>query len=359
MKSPKILFLTPYPQGAAPSQRFRFEQYYDVLTSKGFEIDIEPFWDVKAWNVLYAKGKFLSKVKALLIGYHKRLKLLDKINEYDFVFIHRETDPLGKSFYIKKLRKKFKGKIIFDFDDAIWLHNTSDSNKMFSNLKNYGNTANICKYSDVISCGNEYLRQYASQFNPNTRWNPTTIDLKNWHNKQKQYKPDEIFVIGWTGSHSTIKYLYFLKSVVQKLEQEFDIQFHVICDKTPQFDDLKSFKFIKWSKETEVASMLNFSVGVMPLEEDKWSNGKCGFKALQYMSVGVPAIVSPVGVNTSIVKPYFNGYICRTEEEWYSTLKKCILNPEVLVEMGVNARKTIESKYSVEANSKNFLELFV
>jgi glycosyltransferase involved in cell wall biosynthesis len=149
-----------------------------------------------------------------------------------------------------------------------------------------------------------------------------------------------------------------LKPIIQKLENEFPIEFHVISDKSPEFNDLKSFKFIQWSKENEVDAMLHFSVGVMPLVEDLWSQGKCGFKALQYMSIGVPAVVSPVGVNKTIVKQGFNGFICHTEDEWYDTLKNCILNQNLLESLGANARKTIESTYSVDANSQNFLELF-
>jgi glycosyltransferase involved in cell wall biosynthesis len=96
----------------------------------------------------------------------------------------------------------------------------------------------------------------------------------------------------------------------------------------------------------------------MPLKDDKWAKGKCGFKALQYMSLGIPAIVSPVGVNTRIVNNGINGFICDTPAQWKIALESLLNNPELLQTLGQNTRKKIEDEYSVHSNSDNFLKLF-
>ena len=130
----------------------------------------------------------------------------------------------------------------------------------------------------------------------------------------------------------------------------------VISDIPPVLD-LKSLVFRKWKKDTEIEDLLAFNIGVMPLLDDKWAQGKCGLKALQYMALGIPALVSPVGVNTRIVDDGVNGYICTTPEDWERALRKLLCNREELKRLSVNTRFKIETAYSVRSNSPNFLQI--
>ena len=165
------------------------------------------------------------------------------------------------------------------------------------------------------------------------------------------------FVIGWTGSHSTTRYLNEIVEVLKKLEGKFNFELQVIADIAPDIE-LKSFRFIKWNKEHEINDLLAFNIGIMPLKDDPWAAGKCGFKALQYMALGIPALVSPVGVNTKIVDDGINGFICKTPEDWKNAIEKLIQDHALLMEMAQNTRKKIEENYSVKSNTANFLNLF-
>lgn len=352
----KILFLFPYPSGTAASQRFRFEQYFEFLEQCGFEYDCKPFLSDSTWKILYLPGRFIQKGLAILKGILNRFLLLFKLRKYDFIFIHREATPIGPPFFEYFAAKWFNKKIIYDFDDAIWIPNASESNRFFSFLKGYSNVKWICKWSFKVSCGNEYLCDFARQFNSNVVYNPTTIDTENLH-KQIKNQTDEPLVIGWTGSHSTIRYIYALYPVLQRLAEKHTFIFKVISDLPPD-ESLPNLEFVKWNKSTEIEDLLNFHVGVMPLVNDKWSSGKCGFKALQYMALGIPAVVSPVGVNTRIVDHQINGYICETESEWFHALDVLLSNAEKRTELAQNTRKKIIDHYSVLSNKSNFLSLF-
>ncbi len=351
-----ILFLVPYPLGVAPSQRFRFEQYFSIFEKNTVSFDVVPFLDDKIWDILYAKGNFGHKIFAVLKGFIKRYLLLFSLSKYDYVFIHREAAPVGPPILEWLIAKVFRKKLIFDFDDAIWLANTSESNKVFSVLKFYGNTKSICKWAYKVSCGNEYLCNYAKQYNNNVVYNPTTIDTDNYHNKTKQTTNNKL-VIGWTGSHSTVQYLDDLIPVFKELENDFGFELCVISDRKPEFE-LKSLNFVQWKKETEIEDLLRFDVGIMPLRDDKWSNGKCGFKALQYMSLGIPALVSTVGVNTKIVDHKINGFICTNNEDWKKYLSLLLSDKNKLNELSSKTREKIVSNYSVKSNTDNFLLLF-
>lgn len=352
----KILILCPYPYDTAPNQRFRHEQYLEILERNGYQYAIKSFIDEQTQRIIYKKGYFFSKVAGILKGYLRRFSHALQARHYDFIFVSREAAPLGPPVFEWMIARLFRKKLIYDFDDAVWLPNTSENNKIVGFLKWHGKIASICKWSYKVSCGNNYLKAYAAQFNNNTVLNPTTIDTDHHHNRLKDQHTERV-VIGWTGTHSTIPYLSRLIPVLQQLEQQYDFDFMVISNRAPGFK-LRSLKYIPWSKEREIDDLMKFNFGVMPLEDNAWTRGKCGFKALQYMALGMPAVVSPVGVNTQIVTAGVNGFLCESDEDWYQALEQLILNASLREKMGRESRKTIIERYSVSSNASNFLSLF-
>lgn len=289
-------------------------------------------------------------------GIFKRLATLPVIAQCDIVFIHREAAPLGPPLIEWFIAKILRKKIIYDFDDAIWLPNTSVENRISTKLKFHSKVARICRWSYKISAGNDYLAKYARKFNPNVVINPTTVDSEQLHNRIKDHYSGPP-AIGWTGSHSTIKYLWQILPTLQRLEKIVPFQFIVIADKDPSLP-LQSYQFRKWNKDSEIDDLLAIHIGVMPLSHDLWAQGKCGFKLLQYLALGIPAVASPVGVNKRIIDPDKNGFLCSSENEWLDKLKLLLQEPDLRREMGKCGRQKIENQYSVRSNDRNFLNLF-
>ena len=354
----RILFLTPYPHGRAPSQRFRFEQYLGLLTGAGHHYHLASFLSEDTWNILYKPRHTVRKALGIGAGFGRRLALLFTVPRYDFVFIHREAVPLGPPVLEWLIAKVLGKRIIYDFDDAIWLANTSEANKLAAGLKWHHKVAAICHWAYKNSCGNAYLAAYARQFNPQTFVNPTTIDTEHLHNKVRDQAAPGRLVIGWTGTHSTLKYLHQVMPVLAKLEAEgLDFEFRVISNQPPNLP-LRSLVYVPWRKASEIDDLLGFHVGLMPLEDDPWAKGKCAFKALQYMALGIPPLVSPVGMNTEVVQDGQNGYICAGSSEWEQRLRELLAAPALRAHLGEAARATIEARYSVRANQANFLGLF-
>lgn len=353
----KILFVVPYPVGKAPSQRFRFEQYFNILSDAGFTYQVVPFLDNTTWDILYKPGKSARKALGILKGFLRRALLLRKVGGYDFIFIHREATPIGPPWFEWFTSNVLKKKIIYDFDDAIWIPNTSEANKVVAGIKWHHKVGSICRWAYKVSCGNSFLQAYARNFNPASSYViPTTIDTIGHHNMIKEQGGGPI-VIGWTGTHSTMKYLEPLVPVLKKLEQNYEFIFQVISNKEPEFS-FKSLVYVPWKKETEIEDLLKFNIGVMPLINDPWSNGKCAFKALQYMALGIPAVVSPVGMNTEVVTDGVNGYVCDSPGEWFIALEKMLLDTDKRKLLGRAARKRIEDSYAVTAIRADFLGLF-
>lgn len=358
MQRKRIIFIAPYPKGMAASQRFRFEQYLDVLEDADYEVEEYGFWSEKAWKRMYHKGQMLPKFFGMMGGFLRRKLLLLKIRKRDIVFIHREATPILMPFVEWWVCKVIKCRTFYDFDDAIWLPNTSDSNKRLHKLKSYGKVKKICSWVSCVVVGNEFLAEYAQKFNDNVKIIPTTVDLVNEHNlTAKHANLDKEVVIGWTGSHSTLRYLDIILPVLDKLAVRYPIKLIVISDVKP--DNHREYvDYIKWNKELEINTLTNFNIGVMPLFDDDWSRGKCGFKAIQYLSAGVPALVSPVGVNKDIIQDGVNGFLCAAEVDWEKRLVELIDHPESIRNMSAHCRQVVEEKYSKKANSAKFIHLF-
>lgn len=353
----KIVFLSPYPFNQAPGQRFRYEQYLDLLSANDFEYEMLSFLSPETNRILYKKGHTIQKVTGVLSGFLRRFKHLTKCHNADFVFIYREASPIGYPFYEWFLAKIMRKKIIYDFDDAIWLPVASANNKFVLHLKYANKVSYICKLAYKISAGNDYLCANAKQFGAkNVVLNPTTIDTEKMHNQLKAQEKDRL-TVGWTGTHSTLCYLDEIIPAIANLQRQFDFDFVVICNQNPKYD-LPNYHYVEWKEATEISDLLQFHVGLMPLTHDAWAEGKCGFKALQYMALGVPALVSPVGVNKKIVDDGVNGFICDNLQEWESKLAILLNNRQKRIAMGKAAREKVLVNYSVQSNSQNFLDLF-
>ncbi len=359
-KKPKVLFLIPYSLGIAPGQRFRFEQYVDFLSSH-YDISYSCFINQNTYSILYSKNtiKNLSlKIVGLTISSIRLLLRIPTFKKFDVIFIYREVSLIGPPFVEWILFKLFKKKIIYDFDDAIWLPNVSNANKYFGWLKFPNKTSKIISYSKLVTVGNNYLAEYAKKFNPNVVIIPTTIDV-NYHCRKERKINSNKIIIGWTGSVTTNKHLATLLSVIKKIKFKYkDYVDFIMISNLPIENTESLIRFIPWNKNTEIEDLEQFDIGIMPLTDDEWSKGKCGFKGLQYMALEIPTIMSPVGVNTEIIQDGVNGFLASTEDEWFEKISLLIDNEDLRMQIGKNGRKTIEQKYSKQVWQDKYLEYF-
>ncbi len=357
----KILFLVPYPAREAPSQRFRIELYEEILSAKGMEFESQSFLNSHDWQIFFRKGNTIKKCIALAAGFWNRLLMLFSLSSVDFVFIHREAAPIGPPILEWIIAKVLRKKIIYDFDDAIWMTDKKSESTLEKIIRWRSKVGSICRWSYKVSAGNEYLCAFARQFTNQVVLNPTVLDTEKVHNPvlyPLAKSLDDQVIIGWTGSHSTLKYLSEQQDVLQRLEKKYpQVYFLVIADR-PADLKLDRVLFKTWSKETEVSDLLLADIGIMPLPDDAWAKGKCGFKALQYMALNIPAVVSAVGVNTEIIEQGENGFLCTTAIEWQWAMEQLIENTTLRKTLGKNGREKIVNQFSLSANAPTFLSLF-
>jgi glycosyltransferase involved in cell wall biosynthesis len=163
--------------------------------------------------------------------------------------------------------------------------------------------------------------------------------------------------IGWSGSQSTLEYLELMSPILKKLKEQIEFRFLVICNYRPEFE-IESMDFFPWNEATEVEGLSQIQIGIMPAKDDAWSEGKCGFKLIQYMALGTPAVASPVGVNKTIIEQDRNGYLCESEEEWVAALSDLVSDQQKRIEWGKKGREKILKEFTTQSNRANFLSLF-
>lgn len=356
---PSILIIADHRLNRSPSQRYRFEQYLNFFKENGFNWELSEIITETDDKVFYHPGNYLRKAWVMLKSLVIRWKDLRRAKNFDIIFIQREALLLGSSCFEKQFYKR--GKVVFDFDDSIWLLDTSPENKKFEFLKNPDKTKINIQHAHAVIAGNQFLAAYSKQFNNNVTVIPTTIDTGFHKPLEKAFdsaQADKKIVIGWSGSISTIKHFEIaipaLKEILRKYPNKVEI--HVMGQGNYTHPELAIISK-NWNSKTEVADLNEFDIGIMPLPNDEWVKGKCGLKGLSYMACGVATIMSNVGVNPDIIEHGVNGYLANIQQEWVDYISILIENPELRAKIGQAGCKTVVEKYSVNANKQAYLSV--
>jgi len=321
----RVSTLVGITQGARiPSTRFRWSQYVECLGEFGFDVS-------ESGSTLgaYAPASQIRRPAWLAATVAESLMRALRANRYDLRFLQRNLtatlctwEPL--------LREPF----VFDVDDAIFLGPRGAS------------ADRIARSASLIICGNNFLADHFSKFGPVVVL-PTAVDANRfvpWTGP-----PIERPVIGWSGSSSGFKYLYGIEVAIKRLlHMHPEALFKVVSDKAPVFKTLPSDQVIyePWSPDREGAVLHEFTVGVMPLEDDLWARGKCSFKMLTYMAAGLPVVVSPVGMNVEILAQKPCGFGAKTPDDWVDAISCLLSEPALAAEMGRKGREIIEQRYA-------------
>jgi glycosyltransferase involved in cell wall biosynthesis len=354
---PKILFIAIHRPFRSPSQRFRFDQFMEYFEAIGYDITYSSLINSRDDAWFYNRGHLLKKTFLILKSITKRIHDVMIAKEYDLVFVQREAIMLGTSTFERLLAKR--SSLIYDFDDSIWLLDVSEANKKFSWLKKPKKTENIIRHSTAVFAGNEYLAHFAKKFNHKVFTIPTVLKTKDINHHYPTKCINSKVVIGWIGSTTTIKHLEWAQSMLVELFAALgnQIELIVISDKKPSLKNI-DYTFIKWSPKTELSLLTTMDIGIMPIPDDNWTRGKCGFKGLQCMSYGIPVVMSSVGVNNQIIHHAKNGYLANTNQEWIQYITLLTENVELRQEIGTQGRKTVVEDYAVEKWQERIVSIF-
>lgn len=347
----RVLALTRYgPLGA--SSRMRLYQYLPALEQVGLEVDVHPLFDDACLAARYTSGRY--DLKVFVLRFASRVAKLWQRKQFDVLWIEKEALPWWPVWLESNLLKGVP--YVLDFDDAVF-HNYD--------LHRFGAVRYFCgKRLDhlmagaaLVVAGNKYLASRARAGGaPWVEVMPTVVDLDRYAGKPNTKTfADGLPRIVWIGSPSSARYLEVLREPLQALALRVPFVLRVIGANV-ELPGI-SVECVQWSQDTEVASILEGVIGVMPLLDSPWERGKCGYKLIQYMACGLPVVASPVGVNSEIVENGTNGFWAVTGADWVAALERLLTNAELRSRMGREGRQRVEAKYCLQVTGSRLVEL--
>lgn len=349
----KVLFLTKYSRMGA-SSRLRSMQYVPLLKSKGFQVTVQSLFDDIYLANLYSDGR-RSKL-AMANYYLKRLYTLLKVRQYDIVWIEKEIFPYLPAL-VEQLLPLVGIKYIVDYDDAIF-HSYDLSKSKFISFFLGKKIDKVMKNASCVIVGNNYLADRAVVAGArNVKLIPTVVNHNRY--QQRQSLKNDVLTIGWIGSPFTQKYVVEILSELQEAYGQHPFRLLLIGAASdvhkllPGLDvDVRD-----WSEDTEVGLIGLMDIGIMPLIDNPWEKGKCGYKLIQYMACGVPVIASDVGVNKVIINDQQAGFVVNTKEDWLNVLLQLLRSSSLRHIKGTAGRDIVKQQYSIDSQAKNIIDV--
>jgi glycosyltransferase involved in cell wall biosynthesis len=303
----KLLILSNNPDRA--SFRQRIAVYVDMLKAKG--IDCE--------------------VAVLPSGWLKRRNLFKSACKFDGVFLHKKKLSLKDAFLLRRCCKK----LIYNFDDAVMYDEDNPSRNSWLRFISFRRTVRL---ADMVLVGSNYLAEHALKFNRNVEILPLGLRI-NDYNISPPAKTDDKIRLVWIGSESGLKYLEEIKPVIETVGSQFhNVVLRIIGDK---FFDMLTMPVEKhiWSEQTRGIDLVTSDIGLAPLPNDRFTQGKCSFKVLEYSAAGLPVIASPIGTNIDHIRGGITGFFAENHDQWLEKITMLIKDPQLRQAMGRRGRE--------------------
>ena len=324
MSAMNLLILTNNPDRA--SFRQRVVVYLDILREAGIHCEV-------------------ATLPGGLIASQKLFKLAGR---FDGVFLHKKKlNPLD-AFWLRR----YSQKTIYNFDDAIMYDERNPARINWLRLIPFRRTVRL---ADMVIVGSSYLAQHAQMFNPNVEVLPLGLKVADYK-VQNPCKSDGKTRLVWIGSQSTLKYLEEIKPAIETLGTRFDnIVLRIIGDR---FFDLSNMPVEKrlWSEQTRALDLVTSDIGLAPLPDDRFTQGKCSFKVLEYSAAGLPVVASPVGTNIDHIRENVTGFFARDSAEWLDRLTVLIKDPQLRKTMGQQGQ-IYSQQCDISVIGKRFAEI--
>ncbi|HNB50476.1 MAG TPA: glycosyltransferase family 4 protein [Anaerolineales bacterium] len=345
-----LLLLARYgPLGSA--SRVRFYQYLPYLQAHGLKITVCPLLADEYVQNLYTGQR--QSMAFLARAYFTRLRALLTSQKFDLIWLEKEALPWLPAWFENILTRI---PVVVDYDDAVFHRYDLHANPLIRALLGR-KIDGVMRHAAVVVAGNDYLAARAKQAGAKRiEILPSVVDTTRYQPANQVTNQLSPFTIGWIGAPVTAPYLQQIQPALAELCANGNARVILVGSGNVTLPGVP-VEIRPWTEATEAADIQTFDVGIMPLPDEPFERGKCGYKLIQYMACALPVVASPIGVNQKIVEPGINGFLATMPEEWITALQTLRENPALRAQMGLAGREKVEQFYSLQANAPKLLNL--
>ncbi len=357
----RVLGLCSYPVEAAAT-RFRMAQFVGPLRARGIELEIRPFLSSEQFKELYSGGGIAGKALGMMGPLLGRMGETIRLGGYDAIFVQREAMIFGPGFFEWLYRAVSGMPMVLDLDDATYVRYVSPSyGRLGSFFKFFGKTDNLIRRASAVTCGNRFIAEYVESKGSRAEVIPTVVDTDVFRPAEKN---NLVPALGWIGTHSTYPFLESLFPVLERLADKHEFVLRIVGAGR---DDIRlkgvEVENLPWEMGREVEDFRDLDIGLYPMTlsdsaNREWLLGKSGFKAIQYLAVGVPFVMTPIGVAAEIGENGRTHFNAETPDDWYNSLDKLLSDGSLRLEMGRAGREESLANYTVEAQVEKLADVF-
>ncbi len=343
----KVLALASYPVEAA-STRYRLLQFVEPLAERGIQLDVRPFLDSRLFTGLYRRTQMPRTAIGLLMAALGRGADVLAARRFDVLLVQREAMMFGPPIIEWLMTRLCRRPMALDLDDATYVSYTSPTyGRLGSALKWFSKTDDLIRWATVVTCGNSAIAEYVESKGRRAIIIPTVVDTESFRPATANIERD-VPVIGWVGTHSTYQYLEPIFPVLERLASRYRFRLKIIGAGR---DEIKlegvEVENLEWNLQREISDFQSFDIGLYPIVASEWAAGKSGFKSIQYMAVGIPFIVTPVGAAGEIGLQGVTHFCATTNDEWYAALERLLTDDALRARMGESGRRHALANYTV------------
>ncbi len=355
----KVLALSSYPVESA-STRYRVTQFIQPLSELGISMTVRPFLDSELQASLYNRAAWPSNALGLILAALRRVGTIGRAQQADVVFVQREAMIFGPPAIEWLVASVLKRPLVLDLDDATYVSYTSPTyGQLGKALKWAGKTDNLIRWATLVTCGNRAVADYVQSKGAMARIIPTVVDTELFRPARRTRQ--SVPVLGWIGTHSTFPYLETIFPVLQDLARTHHFKVKIVGAgvkevKIPGVEVESS----EWRLERELEDFQSIDIGLYPVDAgmyaENWASGKSGFKAIQYMALGIPYVASPVGAIKDIGERGITHFEATTKEEWRKALQPLLSDSSLREEMGAAGRHHCIENYSLSEQARKLAD---